>query len=242
MTYRIKSALAAAALVAAGAAGAQVPRWPPAPEQRPGGAPRPAPAPAPARPGAAPQDAAKRIDDRQKQIFGTLEQRSREGQELGRLAQERGASSQVKDLGKKLVDDHARVERELGTIVAERGGKPKDMSGPKNERDAHDAMMKQLRGKSGADFDHAFLQQVEFAQRSQRADLQRWRDETPGEDARLKKWLSDTEVLAESDLLASRNAISALGMKWEQDPRHPQQQPDQQRAARRPPRAPWGGE
>ncbi|WP_242347066.1 DUF4142 domain-containing protein, partial [Anaeromyxobacter terrae] len=217
-----------------GAAYAQVPRWPPpAPAQRPDGSPRPAPAP-PQHPGAAPPaGAAQQIDARQKQIYGTLEQRSREGQELGHLAQERGASSQVKDLGKKLVDDHARVERELAALFAERGGKPKDTSGPKNEREAHDAMMKQLRGLSGADFDHAFLQQIEFAQRGHRADLQRWRDETPGADARLKKWLSDTEVLAESDLLASRNAISALGMKWEQDPRHPERA-----AGRTPPRVP----
>lgn len=209
----IKVGVMAAALAASGVSFAQVPRMP---ERE--GTPRPAPAP-PRQPDVPGGEPAHRMDERQERMLGALRQRSQQGQELGRLAQERGASGQVKDLGRKLVDDHARVERELGQLVAERGRKAEDLRGPKEERKAHEAMLKRLRDLSGAEFDRTFLQQLELAQRGQREDLQRWRDETPGEDARLKKWLADTELVAESDLLASRNAMAAIGQPWEQDPR-----------------------
>ncbi|ABS25145.1 conserved hypothetical protein [Anaeromyxobacter sp. Fw109-5] len=210
----IKAGVMAAALAASGVSFAQVPRLPGRE-----GTPRPAPAPPrqPDVPGA--EQGARRMDERQERMLGALRQRSQQGQELGRLAQERGASGQVKDLGRKLVEDHARVERELGQLVAERGRRAEDLRGPKEERKGHDATLKRLRDLSGAEFDRTFLQQLELAQRGQREDLQRWRDETPGEDARLKKWLSDTEQVAESDLLASRNAMAAIGQPWEQDPR-----------------------
>lgn len=244
LSLRMKAAFAAAALAAGAATSAQVPpmRVPDRPDaDRPGGSVRPAPPPA-REPGAVPQRAVGAgLDERQKGILGTLRQRSQQGQELGRLAQERGASSQVKDLGKKLVEDHARVERELGQLVDERGGRTKDLSGPKDEREAHARTLKQLGRLSGAELDAAFLREVEYAQRGHRADLQRWRDETAGEDARLKRWLSDVELVAESSLLASRNAITALGYRWEEDPRRPDQPSSPERAGRRPPvRAPWG--
>src|SRR5262249_46601177 len=41
--------------------------------------------------------------------------------EMGKLAQQRGSSAAVKDLGKKLVDDHTKANNDLNDIAAREG-------------------------------------------------------------------------------------------------------------------------
>jgi putative membrane protein len=84
--------------------------------------------------------------------------------ETGTLAAERGHSKEVRDFGAMLARDHKQV-RQLGRDLAQKLGVTP--TPPRNDKSAadHAATMKRLRGLSGADFDHAFLQyEVTFHQ------------------------------------------------------------------------------
>ncbi len=77
--------------------------------------------------------------------------------ETGALAQQQGASREVRDFGAMLVRDH-RAVRQQGRDLAEKLGvtptPPKDDQSAKD----HAAAMARLRGLKGAEFDRAFLQ------------------------------------------------------------------------------------
>ena len=77
--------------------------------------------------------------------------------ETGALAIERGHSKEVRDFGAMLVRDHKMVRQQGRDLAAKLGvtpTPPKDDQGAKD----HAAAMKNLRGLTGANFDHAFLQ------------------------------------------------------------------------------------
>jgi putative membrane protein len=77
--------------------------------------------------------------------------------ETGALAAERGHSKEVRDFGAMLARDHGQVRqlgRDLAAKLAVTPTPPKDDAAQR----AHAAAMASLRGKSGAEFDRAFLQ------------------------------------------------------------------------------------
>jgi len=78
--------------------------------------------------------------------------------ELGRLAQEKGTSEQVKNLGQRLVADHGKANEELKEVASRAGVTlPEHHQGMK-----HDAKADRLQNLSGAEFDRQFMRmQVE---------------------------------------------------------------------------------
>jgi putative membrane protein len=77
--------------------------------------------------------------------------------ETGRLAAERGHSKEVRDFGAMLARDHTTV-RQMGRDLAKRLGVTPTPPADDASAKAHAQAMAALRAKSGADFDHAFLQ------------------------------------------------------------------------------------
>lgn len=77
--------------------------------------------------------------------------------ETGSLAAERGASKEVRQFGAMLARDHKQVRQQGRDLAAKLGVTP---TPPKDDQSAkdHAATMARLRGLSGAEFDHAFLQ------------------------------------------------------------------------------------
>lgn len=77
--------------------------------------------------------------------------------ETGALAAQRGQSAEVREFGAMLARDHEQV-RQMGRDLARKLGvtptPPKDDASAK----AHATALASLRAKTGADFDHAFLQ------------------------------------------------------------------------------------
>jgi putative membrane protein len=215
-----------AALLAAGAAGAQTtypgtsrraptppgvppPAQPQPPTATPPATPQPAPAPAPtATPPAG--TAGQTLDDAQKQILGALHLRYAFDVDAGQLAATQGQAQQVKDLGQKLADDARRLDGELAGIARERGGDINAIAVPENERSKHGDKMTRLRGLQGRDFDRELVRAEIENQNQNTEDLKRMRDRTPGKDARLKKWLDDAENVGEAHLLQARQAKQAL--------------------------------
>ncbi|MEP6495223.1 MAG: DUF4142 domain-containing protein [bacterium] len=77
--------------------------------------------------------------------------------ETGTLATERGSSKDVRDFGAMLLRDHKQVRQQGRDLAAKLHVTPTPPKGDQGAKD-HAAVMKQLRGLKGAEFDHAFLQ------------------------------------------------------------------------------------
>ena len=75
--------------------------------------------------------------------------------ELGKLAEQHGASDQVKQFGKKMVEDHQKANDQLKKIAESKGLKlPADMSA--SDRREYDKLQK----KTGADFDREYMKEM----------------------------------------------------------------------------------
>lgn len=76
--------------------------------------------------------------------------------ETGALAQQRGASQEVREFGAMLVRDHRAVRQQGRDLAAKLGVTP---TPPRDDQSAddHAAAMQRLRGLTGAEFDRAFL-------------------------------------------------------------------------------------
>ena len=71
---------------------------------------------------------------------------------LGKLAHEKGRMSHVKDLGKKMQDDHTKSLAELTTLA-----KSKNISLPTSPTEDANKYYKDLNDKSGNEFDKAYI-------------------------------------------------------------------------------------
>lgn len=207
-----QSMLAAGALLAGASASAQAPRPQPGP--------RPAPAPAQAQAPAAATGQAGQLTEDARRSLAAIHLRNTFELEAGQVAQQRGQSQAVKDLGRRLANEAQNVDANLVALVKERGASVDSLPFPNEERAGHTQMMARLRELQGDQFDQEFVKAAIQVEQRYEQDLKQMRDRTPGQDARLKKWLDDTENVAEAHLAAARDAKRAV---------------DSQRAARRTP-------
>jgi putative membrane protein len=124
----------------------------------------------------------------------------------GDLAASRGASQEVKDLGRTLADDHRRLDAQLQALLKPRD---KDVNTlPKPDRQTLEGELSQLQSKSGEEFDRDF---VAFLTRNGVAfvdTLKRARDIVAGKDHELKKFLDDAENSEEAHLASARQLKS----------------------------------
>ena len=77
--------------------------------------------------------------------------------ETGMLAEQKGHSKEVRDFGAMLVRDHKMVRQQGRDLARKLGVTPTPPADDAGAR-AHASAMTSLRAKSGAAFDHAFLQ------------------------------------------------------------------------------------
>jgi putative membrane protein len=77
--------------------------------------------------------------------------------ETGALAEQQGASREVRDFGAMLVRDHRAVRQQGRDLAAKLGVTPTPPKDDQSARD-HTAAMARLRGLKGVEFDRAFLQ------------------------------------------------------------------------------------
>ena len=193
------------------AAQAQI-RWPPSEANK---RPRPeAPAQTPPAPGQPPQaqpapvpppaGQAAQLAPEQHAALGAMWAHNQLGLRAGDTAASRGASNEVKNLGRLLADDHRRIEGELARLLRERGVADPNTLAPPAHKQRLESELGQLSARTGEDFDKEF---VAFLTRNQPMfveALKRARDVTPGKDAGFKKFLDDVENLEEGHLSASR--------------------------------------
>jgi putative membrane protein len=87
--------------------------------------------------------------------------------ELGRLAQQRGSSAQVRDFGRMMVQQHTQANSELMAISQRLGISPPNTLSP-----AAQAAETRLQAAQGADFDRQYIEQQAASHLEQRALFQ----------------------------------------------------------------------
>ena len=75
--------------------------------------------------------------------------------ELGKLAQQNGASADVKQFGQRMVQDHGKANKELEAIATKLGVTP-----PKKPSEKHQADAKKFAKMTGEQFDREYAQHM----------------------------------------------------------------------------------
>jgi putative membrane protein len=124
--------------------------------------------------------------------------------ELGKLAQEKAASDQVKSFAQRMVTDHTKANDELKTIAQN-----KNITLP-NELDARDkALRDRLSKLSGAPFDHAYMQAMVTDHRKVANEFRH--ESQIGKDSDIKAFASKTLPTIEEHLKLAQDANKAVG-------------------------------
>ncbi len=103
--------------------------------------------------------------------------------QLGELAQSNALSPQIKEFGKKMVDDHGKANAELKALAETKNITLPQTLGEKNLRKYNE-----LRGKSGQEFDKAYSKLMVEDHEDDIDEFKKEADE--GKDADLKSWAS----------------------------------------------------
>jgi putative membrane protein len=103
--------------------------------------------------------------------------------EIGKLAVDKGQSEQVRNIGQALIDDHGKWNKTLTKIAADN-----KITLPEKLLPKYKAAIDRLNALSGADFDRAFLKDLEQYQNSDLAMLQN--EASKGTIEALRKWAS----------------------------------------------------
>jgi putative membrane protein len=124
--------------------------------------------------------------------------------ELGKLAQDKASSDQVKNFGKRMVDDHGKANDELQTLA-----KNKNITLPTDLDPKDKALKDRLSKLSGAAFDRAYMSAM---LQDHRKDISEFRTEsTSGQDADVKAFASKTLPTLEDHLKLAQQTDKAVG-------------------------------
>ena len=124
--------------------------------------------------------------------------------ELGKLAQDKATNDEVKQFGKKMVDDHGKANDELKSLAQSKNiTLPTDLS--VKDKALHDRLAK----LSGAAFDRAYMQAM---LKDHREDVNEFRTESrSGSDPEVKQWAAKTLPTLESHLKLAQDDNKAVG-------------------------------
>jgi len=124
--------------------------------------------------------------------------------ELGKMAQEKGTSQQVKDFGQRMVTDHSKANDELKSLA-----QTKNITLPSHVGPHEKATMDRLSKLSGAAFDRAYMQAMLM---DHKKDVNEFRHESmAGKDSDVKSFASKTLPTLEDHLKMAQDANRAVG-------------------------------
>lgn len=122
--------------------------------------------------------------------------------ELGKLAQQKGVSKEVKDFGAMMVKDHSAANDELKTAAA-----AKNITLPATLSDKCQKKVQDLTGKSGTDFDKAY---TKLMVDDHKEDIDAFKKEADkGNDAQLAAWARGKIPVLEHHLMMAEQAKKA---------------------------------
>jgi putative membrane protein len=123
--------------------------------------------------------------------------------ELGKLAQQKASSADVKKFADRLVTDHGRFNDELKPLATK-----KNITLPTEVDAKHKATYERLNKLSGTAFDRAFMPDMVTAHRSA---VDSFKKASTGKDADIKAWASKTLPTIEEHLKAAQSVNTAVG-------------------------------
>ena len=123
--------------------------------------------------------------------------------QLGKLAQEKGVSKQIKDLGAMMVKDHSAANEELKAAA-----KSKNITLPATLSDKCQKKVADLTAKSGADFDKAY---ADLMVSDHNDDIDEFKKEAEkGTDAELSAWAKGKIPTLEHHLMTAEATKKAV--------------------------------
>lgn len=123
--------------------------------------------------------------------------------ELGKLAQQKGSSDQVKQFGSRMVEDHSKANDELKQIVSSQG-----LSAPTDLDAKHKSTMAKLDKLSGQQFDRAYMSDMV---KDHKEDIALFRKESSsGKDSDLKSFAAKTLPTLEDHLKMAQSTDAAV--------------------------------
>jgi len=124
--------------------------------------------------------------------------------ELGKLAQDKASNDQVKNFGKRMVDDHSKANDELQTLA-----KNKNITLPTDLDPKDKALKDRLSKLSGPAFDHAYMSAM---LQDHKKDVSEFKAEsTSGHDPDVKAFASKTLPTLEDHLKVAQETEKAVG-------------------------------
>ena len=129
--------------------------------------------------------------------------------ELGQLAQQNGQSQDVKDFGKRMVDDHSKANDQLKQLASQKG-----VSLPTSLNSKDQATKDKLSKLQGAAFDKAYMKDMVMDHKKDVAEFQK--ASTSAKDPELKSWAGQTlptlqSHLQEAEKIAPNVSGNAMG-------------------------------
>jgi len=113
--------------------------------------------------------------------------------EMGKLAQQKGSSDQVKQFGSRMVEDHSKANDELKQIASSKG-----ITLPTDLDAKHKSKMDKMQKLSGAQFDRAYMDDMVADHKEDVADFKK--QASSGKDGDLKAFASKTLPTLEDHL------------------------------------------
>lgn len=105
--------------------------------------------------------------------------------EMGKLAAEKGGSDEVKSFGQQMVDDHTKINDNLKEVAGKM-----NVTLPEKVSAKHQAMIEKMGGKSGADFDAAYVPEMVKDHKKDIAEFEEAKETARNAD--LKKFIDDS--------------------------------------------------
>jgi putative membrane protein len=161
-----------------------------------------APATAGAKPPAAATAASSKVSRGDRNFFMTAAEDGMTEVELGKLAQQKGSSEQVKSFGGQMVTDHGKAGDELKALAATKGVTLPSTPG-KHQKDI-DKMAK----KSGADFDRDYARHMVDAHKKAVSLFDK--TSKSGDDADVKAFAAKTLPTLQQHMEHARSMDAAV--------------------------------
>lgn len=124
--------------------------------------------------------------------------------ELGQLAQQNGQSQQVKDFGKRMVDDHSKANDQLKQLASQTG-----VTLPTGLNTKDEATKTRLSKLQGAAFDQAYMKDMVADHKMDVAEFKH--ESTAAKNPDLKNWVSQTLPTLESHLQEAEKIAPSAG-------------------------------
>lgn len=124
--------------------------------------------------------------------------------ELGKLAEENAQNQDVKDFGKRMVEDHSKAGDQLKQVASQQGVTlPTDLSAKDN------ATKKRLSQLHGDAFDKAYMNDMVADHREDVAEFKH--ESSAGRDPQVKQWATQTLPTLEEHLKMAEQVDAKVG-------------------------------